>query len=99
MLRIDQVRALSAPSGYRSTLAIATDWLLISANFALAIFFPHPLVFLFCFLHAARQQHALAILMHDSAHRRLFKTARWNDFAGQVFCAAPLFFSMYSYQK
>jgi len=47
----------------------------------------------------ARQQLALAILMHDGSHRRLFKTAKWNDRFCQFLCAAPLFFSMYSYQR
>jgi fatty acid desaturase len=52
-----------------------------------------------CFVFSARQQLALAILMHDGSHRRLFKSFFWNDVICQVFCAAPLFFSMYSYQK
>lgn len=99
MLSGDELRPLVLPSAWRSTAALTFDWLLITGCFALAIFVPHPAVWILCFILAARQQLALAILMHDGAHRRLFKSAKWNDYICQFFCAAPLFFSMYSYQK
>lgn len=94
-----EIRHLSQPSALRSSFAVLSDWLLIGLAFAFAIFFPGPLIWIFCLLLVARQQLALAILMHDGAHRRLFKSVRLNDFVSQFFCAAPLFFSMYSYQK
>src|SRR5262245_58599398 len=97
--RMDEVRALSVPKPWRAVTAIAFDWLLVGLNFYLPARFPHPLVFAFCFVFAARQQLAFAILMHDGSHRRMFKSAFWNDYVCQFFCAAPLFFSMYSYQK
>jgi fatty acid desaturase len=99
MLRNEELRALSLPSGTRATLSLLTDWLLIAGTFALAILVPHPLTWAFCYVFMSRQQLALAILMHDGAHRRLYRDARVNDYLCQVFCAAPLFFSMYSYQK
>ncbi len=99
MLRIEDIRELSRPSGTHSILAIVTDWIFIVGCFALASHFANPLVWIFCYVFVARQQLALAIIMHDGAHRRLFKSARWNDYVCQFFCAAPLFFSMYSYQK
>lgn len=98
MLRPEQIRELTIPSAVRTWLAIALDWIMIAGGFAAAILFPHPLVWVLCFIFLARQQLALAILMHDGAHRRLFKSAKWNDFVGQFLCAAPLFFSLYSYQ-
>lgn len=98
-LSSDELRKLVQPSLLQTTLAIIFDWLLIAANFAALILFPHPLVYIFCFLFIARQQLALAILMHDAAHRRLAQKVAVNDFLGQFFSAAPLFFSMYSYQK
>lgn len=99
MIRIEDLRDLSRPSGLRTIFAISIDWLLICANFALLIYFPSPWLWIFCYWFAARQQLALAILMHDGSHRRMFKSARWNDLVCQFFCGAPLYFSMYSYQK
>jgi fatty acid desaturase len=99
MLRPEEVRALSVPSAAGAIRAAAIDWAVIAAGFAVAIRFPHPLIWIACYLLMSRQQLALAILMHDGAHRRLMKSARANDLFCQFVCAAPLFFSMYSYQK
>ena len=99
MLKGDEVRPLTLPSSLRSLAAIVIDWFLIALNFWLAVRFPNPLIWCFCFIFAARQQLALAILMHDGAHRRLFRSSLWNDYICQFTCASPLFFSMYSYQR
>jgi fatty acid desaturase len=98
-LESDELKNLTPASAVQSWLALMTDWSLIAANFALAIWLPHPAIWALCFVMAARHQLALAILMHEGSHRRLFSTVRWNDILCQLLCAAPLFFSMYSYQK
>lgn len=95
----DELRNLVKTSPLQTASALVFDWLLIAANFALLIVFPHPITYVLCFLFLARQQLALAILMHDAAHRRLAQKVAINDFLGQFLTAAPLFFSMYSYQK
>jgi fatty acid desaturase len=107
VLRPNVVRELSVPSPAQSLLAIAFDWALIAACFAAAIsaettdipMWTKISVWILCYVFMARQQLALAILMHDGAHRRLMPSAKANDLICQFFCAAPLFFSMYSYQK
>lgn len=99
MLRNDELRTLSKPDGFRSSFSIAFDWVMVAASFAVAILVPHPAVWALCFLFNARQQLAFAILMHDGAHRRLYQDFKVNDYVCQFLCAAPLFFSMYSYQK
>ncbi len=95
----DELRQLVQTNHVKTAFAVVFDWFLIGCNFTLLILFPHPIIYIFCFLFLARQQLALAILMHDAAHRRLAQKVAVNDFIGQFFCAAPLFFSMYSYQK
>lgn len=99
MLRGEELRNLSKPSGWHSSASIALDWALIAGAFALPMLVPHPLAFVASFLLLSRQQLALAIVMHDGAHRRLFVSHKVNDWICQLTCAAPLFFSMYSYQK
>jgi len=99
MPRPEQLRPLTAASNIRAGIALTLDWIGIAALFTVAMIFPNPWVWAVCFFGMARQQLALAILMHDGSHRRLFKTPAWNDRLCQFFCAAPLFFSMYSYQK
>jgi fatty acid desaturase len=48
---------------------------------------------------AARQQLALALLMHDGAHGRLFESRVWNDRAAQLFCAGPVFLPLATYKN
>ncbi|HAT31706.1 MAG TPA: fatty acid desaturase [Janthinobacterium sp.] len=86
---------ISAP---RAMGVLALDWTLIVACFAAAIGFPHPLCYLVAALLIARTQLALAVLMHESAHGTLLPRRGLNDAAGQVFAAAPLMLSMFSYR-
>jgi fatty acid desaturase len=98
MLSTQEVRELSGLSSWHTVQALAFDWALIVAAFALAIAFPNPAVWVVSLLLVARQQLALAIMMHDAAHKRLFASVKTNDNVGQFLCAAPLLFSMYSYR-
>jgi len=98
MLTNQEIRDLSGTCVWPTVSALLVDWGLIAASFALAATFTNPLVRVLCFVLIARQQLALAILMHDAAHKRLFSSVKLNDFVGQFLCAAPLLFSMYSYR-
>ena len=98
MLTTQELRDLSHPTPLHTLLATAGDLLGIAAIFAVCVHWPHPWVVLPAMLLMGRQQLALAILMHDGAHRRLFKSARTNDLFGQWLLAGPLFFSMHSYK-
>lgn len=97
--KVSEIKELVLIRSWRSGIDVFFDWLLIAFNFFLVIQFPHPIVYVACFILAARHQLALAVLMHDGSHRRLAKSGIGNDLIAQFFCAAPLFFSMYSYQK
>ncbi len=99
MLQKEELKALSKPSAWRTSFSLLGDWLGITLLFALLIFFPNPFTYLFCFILMGRQQLALAIMMHDGAHARLYKSLTLNHFLGQFFTAAPLFFSQDSYRK
>lgn len=97
MLNHQEVRELSQISESRTTGSIALDWLGVAA--LLEATMRWPWLWPLSFLLMGRQQLALAILMHDGAHRRLYKSGRTNDWVGQLALAAPLFFSMDSYKK
>ncbi|MEC5161965.1 MULTISPECIES: fatty acid desaturase family protein [unclassified Janthinobacterium] len=89
---------LSEIQPLRAVGALALDWALIACCFAGAIYFAHPVAYLVAAILIARTQLALAVLMHESAHGLLTRTRRVNDFVGQVFTAAPLMLSMFSYR-
>ena len=98
MLTTQELRDLSQTNAWRSSLSIAIDYALIAAALAVYFYEPSVLTFCFAFLFIGRQQLALAILMHDGAHRRLYKSAAANDYISQFLLGAPLLFSMYSYK-
>lgn len=53
----------------------------------------------FLWLVIASRQHALLILMHDTAHTLAFRRSAINDAVGELLCAGPLFISMFAYRR
>lgn len=47
----------------------------------------------------ASRQHALLILMHDTAHTLAFRRSPVNDAVGELLCAGPLLISMFTYRR
>ena len=96
-LSSDEVRRLSVLSPLRSTLSLLHTWGFIGALVVIACRWSHPLIVTLAVVCLAVQQHALAILTHQSAHYRMYK-ARWlNDLVGKI-CGAPLGVSMLTYR-
>tara|TARA_R110002073_G_scaffold39422_5_gene112460 strand:+ start:3262 stop:4149 length:888 start_codon:yes stop_codon:yes gene_type:complete len=77
----NELRDLSRPSDWQGALMLAGDLALLIAAFALAIWQPwlSPL----SVLVIAGRQLAFAIVMHDCAHKSLFRTLWLNEFAGK----------------
>lgn len=94
-----ELQQLTKLRTWRSVFGVLSDWAIIAASFALIVAYPHPLTYIFSFILISRQQLALGLLMHDGSHRRLAASAKISDWLGQWLCGAPLFFSMFSYQK
>jgi fatty acid desaturase len=99
MLTPAEVKELSRTSPVQSVLAIAFDWLGIAGLLWLGAHAPHPLLYVPLVLLMGRQQLALAILMHEAAHKRLFRSVPLNDGVAQLFVAAPVFFALHTYRR
>lgn len=99
VLSSDELRELSRPSAPAAWRAVAVDWALIAGIFAATLRLGHWWLYPFAMILLARQQLALAILMHDAAHGRLFESREWNDRVGQIFCAGPVFLPLYVYKR
>jgi fatty acid desaturase len=95
----EEVRRLSRVSAWRSALAMAGDWLLIAAALAVALWLPHPLVWLAAAVVIATRQHALAVLVHEAAHYRLLRDHAWNDCLADPLLAWPLLFTTDGYRR
>ncbi len=99
MLDIQELRPISQPSPSHTWSALCADWIGIISLFSLAAWAGRWWMTLPCALLMARYQLALAILMHDGAHGRLFQSPTWNNYVGQILCASPLFFSQQTYRR
>lgn len=94
-----EIKSLSTVKPLRSYLSLLADYLLLFALWTIGVLYPHPVVILILVPFVARTQLALAILMHDGAHRRLHPDPKTSDFISQYFLAGPIFFSAESYKK
>ena len=97
LLPVEEVRALSQLSPLRSTLAPLKTWALAAGAVFAAVRWPHPLVVAAAIVAIAGAQHALAVLAHEAAHQRSFRTRWLNDVVGKL-CGAPLGISMLTYR-
>lgn len=91
------VRELSALSPLRATWSILANVGGVALCLAAALVWRTPLVWAAAIVGIAAGQHGLAILVHQSAHYRLFESRRLNDAVGRA-CAVPLGVSMITYR-
>jgi fatty acid desaturase len=94
-----EVRALSVIKSWPTVLSISFDWTIIAAiGFLNTHYFYWPL-YIVSVLFIGCRQHALAIIVHDAAHSRLFKNQKINDLVSNLFCAYPLFIRTETYRE
>jgi fatty acid desaturase len=94
-----EIRELTTASDARGLLAVATTWAMIAASFALVGLHPRWWTIVIALIVIGGRQLALSILMHDAAHRSLFRTRRLNLVIGQWLCAAPIWTSLARYRE
>jgi fatty acid desaturase len=85
-----ELRRISRRSDLVGALLVLHAWGLILGSMAVFAAFPNPLTFILAVMVIGGRQLGLAILMHDAAHGLLFRTRRFNEFAGQWLCAYPV---------
>jgi len=87
----EQYEEIKEKQDWRNVLSISSNWLQMSGAMALFFFYPNVLTFLVALVIIGSRQFALAVLAHDAAHNLLFSNNKVNDWAGQWFCAYPIF--------
>ena len=87
----EQYEEIKEKQDWRNVLSISSNWLQMSSAMALFFFYPNVLTFLVALVIIGSRQFALAVLAHDAAHNLLFANNKVNDWAGQWFCAYPIF--------
>lgn len=90
---------LSRLSPWRSSAAIAFDWLAIFALAAAGFFSDLLIVKILAVVLIAGRQHGLLLLMHEGAHVRLAKNRALNDWISDLFCAFPFLAGTAKYRE
>lgn len=90
VLSRDELLVLTHRSDARGAWAIASTWAIIAATLGAAARWPHPAVIALALVVLGGRQLALAILMHEAAHRSLFRRRAGNDWLTDWLCARPI---------
>jgi fatty acid desaturase len=96
-LPAETLRGLTALSPARASLSLLANFGVIAGWVALAVSLPHPAVVALAVIGIAAAQHGLAVLTHQAAHYRMYRSRWLNDFAGAL-TAMPMGFSLQTYR-
>ena len=94
----DEIRDLLAHDDLRSWRTIAFNWSVVFAAFAVVALWPNPLTVVAALLVIGARQLSCAAVMHDAAHRALFRNRALNDWAGNWLAAYPVWSDMDRYR-
>jgi fatty acid desaturase len=89
-LNRDEIRDLLRPRDYHSWLSIGLNWGLVFSSFAAVAAWPNPLTIVAALFVIGARQLSCAAIMHDAAHRALFRNRKLNDWAGNWLAAYPV---------
>lgn len=94
-----EIQQLRQMHDWYSWVSVITNWGLVFASFALVACVPNPLTILFALAVIGTRQLGLSVLMHEAAHRTLFKNRTLNDVAGNWLCAYPVWSDIGPYRR
>ena len=94
----EQDAELRGRSDWMGVYLVLHAWGVIALAMAFFIAWPNPLSFVIAVVIIGGRQLGLAILMHDAAHRALFKNTRLNDTVGAFLCGWPVGASLTLYR-
>ena len=99
VLSREEIHELTRRSNWAGAWAIFSTWAVIAGAFAVLAIWPNPLTFLLAAVVIGGRQLALAILMHEAAHRTLFVKNYMNDVVADWLCAKPMGADVARYKK
>lgn len=95
----DVLRSLSEISPARFLARVVLDWALYLGAVYLCEAYWNPLLYVITVLWIGGRLNALSVLMHEATHRRAFRSARVNDWVGEVLLAWPLAITLHGYRS
>ncbi len=92
------IRPLSQRSDLWGIWLIAHCWGVIALAVAAFTLWPNVVTFIGAVFVIGSRQLGLAILMHDAAHRALFRSVKLNEIAGEWICGRPILADLFEYR-
>ena len=90
VLSPEERKALLRIDPWASAWMVASNWVLVLAAMALVAWAPNPLTVVVALFVIGARQLGMAIVMHEAAHRTLFRARRLNDWVGNWLAAYPV---------
>ena len=94
----DEIDELLEMQDWRSWCSIAGNWALVLGSMALVAWVTHVLTVLLALFVIGARQLGFAVLMHEAAHRTLFRSRPVNDWTGNWLCAYPVWADLFPYR-
>lgn len=98
VLSAEERRALLRIDPWASAWMVASNWVLVFAAMALVAWAPNPFTIVVALFVIGARQLGLAIVMHEAAHRTLFRNRRLNDWVGNWLAAYPVWAEVAPYR-
>lgn len=95
----DELVKLTSRSDLAGAWAVGSTWAIIGLAFAALARWPHPVTFAIAIVVLGGRQLALSILMHEAAHRTLFRTRWLNDAFTDWACARIMWNDVDRYRR
>ncbi len=83
----------------RNAFAVASCWIQTIGIIVFAVWLNNPVAWVAAFLLMGRAHAQFAALMHESAHRLLFRNRKWNDRVGRYLLGFPAFTPIDLYRR
>ena len=97
-LSSEEIRPLAERSDWIGAALLLHGWGIVFGAVALFVWYPSMITGLLAVMLIGSRQLGFAILMHEAAHRALFRTGWLSEWAGQWLCARPIMAEMTSYR-
>ena len=94
----EERKALLEIDPWQSWWMVGSNWLFSFAAMALVAWAPNPLTIVVALFVIAARQLGMAIVMHEAAHRTLFRNRRLNDWVGNWLAAYPVWADVAPYR-
>ena len=93
-----EIRELRVIRDHRAWLTLFVNYGLIAGAIAMVAYSPNVLTVVLALFLIGTRQLGLAVVMHESAHRTLFRNRRLNDFVGNWLGGYPIYLSADMYR-